>query len=95
MPGAAPAPEIRTFNNTVTVTALTMRRKRSWTFAGGDQITNIKRIGGRVRFDAGENVAVQGTFELDWIAFELATKEKQGEPKERLVGTEPLIQPSV
>jgi len=80
MPDSAPPPEIRTFNNSVTVTALTIRRRHSWTFSKGDQITNIRRIGGKVRFDAGENVGTRGTFDLDWIAFELATRQKPEQP---------------
>jgi hypothetical protein len=74
MPGIGAAREIRTFNTTVT--ARTPDRKWSWTFRKGDRVTNIMRIGRRVRFDAGDNVATSGTFEIELIPFELATKQE-------------------
>ena len=45
-------------------------------FNRGDQATNIKRIGGRVQFDAGENTTKSDRFEMDWITFVLATELK-------------------
>ena len=72
MPGTGAAPEVRSFNSTVTVR--TLDRKWSWRFKKGDRVTNIMRIGGKVRFDAGDNVATGGTFEMELIPFELATR---------------------
>jgi hypothetical protein len=67
-------PAVRTF--TGTVTALTSDRKWKWTFHKGDRVTNLRRIGSRARFDAGDNVPTIGTFEMGWIPFLLATEEK-------------------
>ena len=74
MPSPVLRPETRTFNSTVT--ALSPSRKRSWKFNRGDQVSNIKRTGGKVQFNAGPNVATSGTFEMELISFELATKQK-------------------
>jgi hypothetical protein len=79
VPSLTLGPAVRTF--TSTVTALTSDRKWPWTFHKGDRVTNIRRIGPRVRFDAGDNVPTRGTFEMEWIPFLLATEEKTEPPQ--------------
>ena len=86
MLGTGAAPEIRAFNSTVT--ACTPDRKWSWRFKKGDRVTNIIRIGGKVRFDAGDNVATRGTFEMELIPFELATKQKVAPESEEKVNAQ-------
>jgi hypothetical protein len=72
-------PAIRTF--TSTVTALTSDGKWPWAFHKGDRVTNIRCIGPRVRFDAGDNVPTRATFEMEWIPFLLATEEMPQPPE--------------
>jgi hypothetical protein len=73
-----------------TKTVLRRDGRASWTFNWGDQVKNVTRISEmEVTFEPGDNVATSGvTYVMDWIEFELITRElpKQAKGQSGIAG---------